>query len=343
MKIHEKHLDDAAARGIITAEQLAALLAFLRSRPDTGPAFNFTNLLYYFGGLVAIGAMTLFMNLGWEEFGGWGIFWISLAYAAAGLLLSRYFMKQGHAIPAGICATFVVALTPLAIYGLQQANGWWPDDTVYQDYHRVIQWHWIYLELGTLAAGSIMLWRFRYPFSVMPVAVTLWYMSMDVAAMLMADEFDWEFRAFVSMWFGLATVLLAFWVDLRSRHSGDFAFWLYIFGVMAFWGGLSSQESDSELNKLLYFCINIGLIAIGAVLVRKVFVVFGAIGSALYLGHLADKVFADSWMFPIVLAAIGLLIVYCGLLWSRHEAAITRILRSGLPLPLRQLVEARHD
>ena len=342
MKIREEHLSVAAARGIITEEQLQALLAFLKSRPDTGPAFSFTNLLYYFGGLIAIGAMTLFMNLGWEEFGGWGIFSISLVYAAIGLLLSRYFMRQGHAVPAGICATFVVALTPLAIYGLQVANGWWPDDTAYRDYHRYIKWHWIYLELGTLAAGSVMLWRFRYPFSMMPVAVTLWYMSMDVAAMLMVDDFDWEFRAFVSMWFGLATILLAFWVDLRSRQSGDFAFWLYIFGVLTFWSGLSLQESDSEVSKFLYFCINIGLLACGAVLVRKVFVVFGALGAALYLWHLADRIFADSWMFPIVLTAIGLTIVYSGLVWSRHAVAISRFLRAGLPAEFRELLERRH-
>src|SRR5690606_29794226 len=31
--------------------------------------FNFVHVLYYFGGLLAIGAMTLFMNLGWELFG----------------------------------------------------------------------------------------------------------------------------------------------------------------------------------------------------------------------------------------------------------------------------------
>ena len=33
-----------------------ALRAFLESRADIGPTFNFTNLLYYFGGLIAIGA-----------------------------------------------------------------------------------------------------------------------------------------------------------------------------------------------------------------------------------------------------------------------------------------------
>ena len=31
--------------------------------PAAGPAFGFVNVLYYFGGLVAIGAMSLFMTL----------------------------------------------------------------------------------------------------------------------------------------------------------------------------------------------------------------------------------------------------------------------------------------
>ena len=121
MKITRKNLDDAVGENIITAEQADKLHAYLTSVPGAGPAFNFTNVLYYLGGLIAIGAMTLFMNLGWESFGGWGIFFISLAYAGIGLKLTDKFRQSGHAVPAGICATFAVALTPLAIYGLQQA------------------------------------------------------------------------------------------------------------------------------------------------------------------------------------------------------------------------------
>ena len=159
--------------------------------------------------------------------------------------------------------------------------------------------------------------------------------------MLMVDSYDWQFRAFVSMWFGLATILLAFWVDIRSRESGDFAFWLYIFGVIAFWGGLTSQDSDSEFAKFLYFCTNIGLIIVGAVIVRHVFVIFGAFGVAAYLSHLAGTVFEDSWMFPVALASIGLLVVYGGLLWHRHQDRLTRRLRARLPQPIRELIESR--
>lgn len=173
MNLTKKNLESAVTEKIISQGQADRLVDFLKALPSTGPSFDFTHILYYMGGLVAIGAMTLFMNMGWENFGGWGIFFISLAYAGIGLKLTNNFQRKGHAIPAGICATFVVALSPLAIYGIQQAMGWWPDDTTYREYHRYIKWHWIYLELGTLAVGAIIARLYRYPFLLMPIAVTL--------------------------------------------------------------------------------------------------------------------------------------------------------------------------
>jgi hypothetical protein len=341
MKITRLQLQQAAEQQLIEPGQVGPLFDFLSSRNKDQPLFDFTHVLYYLGGLVAIGAMSLFMTLGWERFGGWGIFFICLAYAGVGLKLAGHFERLGHVIPAGICATFVIALTPLAIYGLQQAMGWWPDSTAYRDYHRYIKWHWLYLELGTLAMGIVLAWRYRYPFMMMPLAVTLWYLSMDLVVMLAGGYGDFILRAQISMAFGLVMTLIAFWVDMRNRSQRDFAFWLYIFGVLTFWGGLSSQHSDSELAKFLYFSINLAMIGIGAVLLRRVFVVFGAIGSAGYLGHLASTVFRDSWLFPISLTLIGLGIIYLGILWQKNEQAIGMRLRARLPMELRHLLTER--
>ncbi|SET72475.1 MULTISPECIES: DUF2157 domain-containing protein [Marinobacter] len=343
MKITRKHLNDAVSEQILTSQQADRLYDFLGQQPGVGPAFNLTNVLYYLGGLIAIGAMTLFMNLGWEAFGGWGIFFISLLYAGVGLLLTGRFRSMDLAIPAGICATFVVALTPLAIYGLQLALGVWPDDSVYRDYHRYIRWHWLYMEMGTLAVGVVLAWIYRYSFMIMPIAVTLWYLSMDVAAMLMTGYYDFQFRALFSMYFGLLMTLTAFWVDFRSRSTADYAFWLYIFGVLTFWGGMTAQDSSSELSRFLYFSINLLMITIGVVIVRRVFVVFGALGVCFYLGHLAWEVFEDSWFFPMALTAIGLLIIYLGVLWQKNEEPISRKARSVLPAGLRELLAARSD
>lgn len=343
MKITKQHLDDAVGENILTAEQAENLHLYLQSLPSVGPSFDFTHVLYYLGGLVAIAAMTLFMNLGWVSFGGWGVFFIALAYAGLGLKLTTHFQAKGYAIPAGICATFTVALTPLGIYGLQQALGFWPDQSSYQDYHRYIKWHWLYMELGTLLVGTLVAWRYKYPFLIMPLAVTLWYMSMDIAAMLTASRADFEFRSLVSMYFGLVMVLLAFWVDFRVKGKADYPFWLYLLGVMAFWGGLTAQSSDDELSKLIYLGINLLMLGIGVVLVRKVFVVFAAIGICFYLGHLAFDLFKDSWLFPIALSVIGLVIIYLGVLWQKNETAISQKLRSLLPNQVQHFLNAKRN
>ena len=42
-------------------------------------------------------------------------------------------------------------------------------------------------------------------------------------------------------------IVVAWTVDVRSR--GDLAFWLHLFAMLAFWGGLTAMESDSHLSK----------------------------------------------------------------------------------------------
>ena len=90
MELSRSHLEDAARHGVIAPNQVQALWAFLSEGTADTPSFRLTHILYYLGGLIAIGAMTLFMTLGWERFGGWGLFFIAIAYAAAGLRSLRW-------------------------------------------------------------------------------------------------------------------------------------------------------------------------------------------------------------------------------------------------------------
>jgi hypothetical protein len=349
MQITRAALDEAEAKGLLSKGQGLALWTFLVEREQETPSFRPAHILYYLGGLIAIGAMTLFMTLGWERFGGMGLLLISVAYCAIALALTEFLLGRVRlALPAGITAALAVAMVPLAVYGAQHLLGLWPaDDPVkagYRDYHTRIDWRWLIMEFATLAAGAIALWRYRLPFMVMPVAVTLWYMSMDLTPFLFggdAASLYSDRRKLVSVGFGGAMTLIAFWVDWRSLRSKDFAFWLYVFGVLTFWGGLTSMDSNSELGKFLYGCINLLLIALGAALSRRVFAVFGGIGVALYLGHLSHTVFKDSMLFPVALTAIGLLVIAAGVYWQRHEAIIGAWLRSFLPAAVRELVEHR--
>lgn len=308
------------------------------------PKFGFVNVLYYFGGMVAISAMTLFMTIGFESMGAAGLLAIGLAYIVACLKVADHFTGKALPVPAGLLATLAVVLVPLVVWSVQSLAGLWPPggSGTFQAYYTIVNWRWMTLEFATLAAGVVMLWRYRLPFMVMPVAVTVWYMSMDIAnALMQTNGFDWQFTRDVSVVFGIGTVALAMWVDVRTRLSHnhawqqDFAFWLYLFGATMFWCGLSLQDSNNEVGKFLYALLNVALVFGGAAIGRRVFTVYGALGVAMYLGHLSYQVFRNSMMFPFALTLIGLGVVWLGVWWQRHEAAIHSRLSGFVPMGLR--------
>ncbi len=313
--------------------------------------FSFSHVLYYFGGLLTIGAMSLFMTLGWEVLGPWGSAALAAGYLALAWKVASHLKARALPIPAGILATLAVCLVPLLVWSVQVGLGLWPEggSEHFGSFHQRIDWRWLMLELSTLAAAVTMLRLMKLPFMVMPVAVTLWYLNMDVAHLLMQkDGFDWAFTRDVSLVFGLATCALAVWVDLRTRLATqaddrqDFAFWLYVLGTLMFWAGLSLRESDSEWSKLAYAAINVVLVFWGAAIGRRVFTVFGGLGVAIYLGHLSSRVFQDSLGFTFALTLLGLGVVALGVWWQRHEQAIHARLAQWLPAVLKPLGPSVH-
>jgi len=151
----------------------------------------------------------------------------------------------------------------------------------------------------------------------------------------------WELRKKISLAFGLIMVLFAFFVDLRSRHSKDYAFWLYLFGLLTFWGALTSMSSGGLAGKLVYLGINLAMVFVAAILGRRVFAVFGGIGVVLVLSNLSWGIFKNSFAFVAVLTLLGFALIATGVWWSKREAEIVAKVRAFLPRDLRELLEAR--
>src|SRR5215475_14792460 len=144
MHIERTQLESAAQRGIISEAQVGALWTFLEAERAGSPQFSFNHLLYYLGGMVAIGGISAFVTLGWETLGGMGLLLVALAVMTAAAWLTHYFVTdQKLAIPAGLMAALIVAATPLAIYGLQRTLGYWEFRTPYRSYHTHVDWRWI--------------------------------------------------------------------------------------------------------------------------------------------------------------------------------------------------------
>lgn len=330
----------AAGQGMITTEQAEELWNGLLSRRSAKGAFDLAHLAYYFGAFIVISAMGWFMTLGWERFGGLGIFLISTVYAICFIVAGRtLWFKQNLRVPGGLLFTLAVWMTPLAIYGIERMLGFWPlsDPGRFRDFHEWIRGSWILMELGTVLAGLVALRLVQFPFLTFPIAFALWYMSMDLTPIIAhTSYFTWEQRLWVSAIFGAVILICAYVVDRRSDE--DYAFWLYLFGLLAFWGGLSLMESGSQLKKFLYCLINVGLMLLSVLLGRKVFMVFGALGVFGYLGYLSWDVFQNSLMFPFVLTIIGLALIYLGIKYQKNQQRIARFLVGMVPPAWRKLL-----
>lgn len=343
--IDQSDLEAALEAGLLERSQLDRLLAFLdeRDAPPRPARFDFSHILWYAGALIIIGAMGLFSTLAFEQMGGKALTVTALIYALiATVTAHRLWNRPGLRVPAGLLIAVAVSMTPLAIYGVQAAFGLWPtgfdEPDRYGDFYDWIKASWIYMEVGTILVGAIALRVYPFPFIAAIIAIALWFMSMDLTPwFFQGDNWNWQARQDVSMWFGLALMLVAGALDLRQWAAGDFAFWLHLCGIVAFWGGLTLHDSDSEIAKAIYCLINVALVMLAIFLMRRVYAVFGAIGIAAYLGHLADDVFAESLLFPIALSAIGLAIIAGGIFYFRQRSQIVAWLATNLPPAVQKL------
>jgi hypothetical protein len=246
-------------------------------------------------------------------------------------------------VPGGLLIAIAVSMAPLAVYGIQEELGWgkFGKPGTVHDFYIWIRGSWIFMEVATVMAGAAALRFFRFPFIVAIIAVALWFMSMDLTPWVFnVSHFDFEMRRKVSVGVGFAVVAIAWIVDYRSRN-GDFAFWLHLFGLMAFWGGITAAADATEAGRAIYCLFNVGLLLVSVVLMRRVYAVFGALGITLYLGHLASVVFKNSLWFPFALSTIGIAVIAAGLIYHRKQGAIAAWFAAHLPPAILRLRPTR--
>lgn len=342
-------LMDAADLGLLHYGQVDPLLHFLEERLARHKAakarFGSARLLFSLGCMLTIGACAL---LGVIVVRKWGIpvlLDLSLIYILFTLTLAVWLDMRGKPAAASVFAVTMVALVPVAMYALQQVMGFWnetPNAALYRDVHHWMDWRWLLIEMAALSAGSITLWRFKYGVLVVPVAVAAFYMGMDIVPALLMQGSDaglfspagWELRQRISVAYGVLVLAMALVVDVRSRRTVDYAFWLYLCGLTALFGGLASMDGGGAGGKLFYLALSIAFIVAGAVLGRRMFAVFGAAGAAAALASLSWSLYRDSFALAGIAVLLALALAIGTLWWRKNEHWMHAKLHALLPRSL---------
>jgi hypothetical protein len=343
MQIEREDLDAAVAKQILAVEQAAALWKHLEDAHPAKARFTGLNVAYYFGALVVIAAMGWLMTLGFQAMGPWAVCLIAIAYALVFIRFGNK-LQADLPIPAGLLYTMAVCMTPLAVWGLERGSGFWPasDPGNYRDFFPFIRASWIWMEAATVVSALFALRQMKFSFLVAPAAVALWFMSMDLAAYLSGQGSSWNLPLArnVSLVFGLGMLFIAYLADRRTE--ADLSFWLYLFGMTALWGALSSMDSGSQLRRFLYCLLNIFFIVVSVALRRRVFLIYGALGVNAYLVTLAWRVFENSVLFPFALTALGLGVIWIAVKYQRNRVQIDLWLASLIPESLKAMLPHAH-
>ena len=186
--------------------------------------------------------------------------------------------------------------------------------------------------------------QFKNSFLMLIVAITTWYFSLDFSS-LIADKIHlvnnfWNFKAKMSIIFGILLVGLAIRFDLKDKKL-DLGFWLYIFGAILVWSGgsyflLDAMKIDSKL--LFYILFNLGFLLFGVFIRRDIFLVLSGIGFFIIFNRLG-LLFFGWWLFPFVMSLIGFGIIYLGRVWAKNEEEISNKFLTLLPSNLKSFFE----
>ena len=325
-KDFKKAVDDK----IISQEEAEKLFSYFKIQNK----FKFSNVLAYFGGIVLISSMTISYSAMLPPIGG---FLIILGYMIGVYLLAK---QTTNEIIQNILSTFLVSLSPLLCYYILKLLG--IEISFYRGYHYIVSYEWLIMEIFTMITAFFIYKQFKNSFLMLPIAVTTWYFSLDFSS-LIADKLHlvsnfWDFKAKMSIFFGILLVSLAIRFDLKDRKL-DLGFWLYIFGAILIWSGGSYFLLDMKIDfKLLFYILfNLVFLLFGVFIRRNVFLVLSGIGFFIIFNRLG--LLFGWWLFPFVMSLVGFGIIYLGRIWAKNEEEISNKFLNFLPNNLREFFE----
>lgn len=355
---------EAVRRGIITGEQSEAILQ-LALEQSSEQAFNqnsiqaeetplpvaaFTKnitgltVTYYFGGLLTIIALIWFGSEAFKQYNTLGLFIVSITYFA-GFFTAGHIMynKKGLAIPGGLLLTATVPLIALIVFCIQDFSGVWKGTApgVHFIWYEWIKNGWFVMETVSVALTLFLLYKYDFPFLTVPLIFAFGFLTIDLAALLFGNmaalTSHWR-----EIWLFLAALLLLCGYFLDKKPGKDFAFWFYFFGSINLLPGLHFRYNAGDLYQFAVFLISLGFIVLSVPFRRRVFLVYGVVGSYIYIIYLAEKVFRDSLFFPLFLTILGLGIIALGVAYTRNKDKVNSFVMGIFPPGLSRFLPPEH-
>ena len=342
IRIDKKLLAGAVAEEVLTQTQASALQKKLKEQVESQR--NPVYFLSGFGGLLILLAVIPFVGhyFDFDLRQGSGVLVTALVYAIMGTSCAEYYWRKGLHGATKILLLLVAGLiVPLGVYGLQGVllSALGASEVLWEN---VWAWTPAHASTATILACLFFIRRYRYPVLLFIPPIALLTIATNVIVEAGSDTLSGTF--YVAMIFFFLTYGLTLWLEYHRKLKPDWGFWLYAsssFMLYIAFPGACSVYVSSFLPTLLYPVACLMLAGLGLVFAEKIFVAFGLIGVYLYLGYALGEFFVGSFVFPLVLIALGLLAIFLAVYWRKHQEAIHVKVMGILPAPIHKFLEYR--
>lgn len=270
-------LEAAAAAGIIAADRVDPLYAFLRARATEAAAprpsgeedlrfiRNFHDVFLAIGiGLLSIGMIVAVLTIASRRGGDFsaiaaliGLFWLGAALVI--WVLAEFFARRRRLfLPAiALCLSFVffVPASAFCLYGAGVGVSDWSNGPAAAGLDRLV-WQArlmpAVVALSALGAAGLFYWRFRLPFSMGAIG-SAGALAFGAVLFAAAPQQVWEARVVVMFAAGVALFLAGVWFDARDPARGmrfsDNAFWLHVAAAPLILNGALALADVAELGR----------------------------------------------------------------------------------------------
>lgn len=330
MSITRGDLEELVESGVVDRATAARIQEWVDRRPESSRLrFDLAHAAYYLGAVVILFAMGWFTIESWQRYGGWSVAGIAVIYAGIFVILGESLWRRGWRTPGGLLLTAAIGMTPLFGFGVLEGLGLWPgrDTMSPESYWSAINGHRLTLHLATAAAALLAMRLRPFAFHAAVLGAALLFLATDLGTLVLPAT-ALHHRETVTLAAGLALIAVTYLVDHRTRE--DYAFWLYLAGLVAFMFGAVSEIRET----VVFGAISLLFMFISVVIRRRAFMVVGAMGLFLYLTHLAAETFRDSLIFPVALSLIGLGFILGGVAYARRQDRVVGWLMDRLPAGL---------
>lgn len=345
----DQFLQRALARGLIDAGQHASLTALAAESPspsrEVPRGFNWVTVAYALAALLVVFAGGWFLAQRWLTLGPAGVLGIVVTYAVAAAAASIWLERRDFNEAAGVAALVAVSLTPVAVWALESLSGIWPAESWGQPYYTYYPAaeasRWLVAELATILAALCVLRVRPWTAVVIPLAVALFGLVMHLPRAIGIDM-----TPVLERWMQLTgAVVVCCIADLTDRLAprgsapgrGDVAFPLWSVGLATLGFAIISFWPTAGALRHAVPMVGVAAIVVSLMIGRKTHLLFGVVVIFMYLMYLAGEVFRSTAFFPIVLASLGIALLFATVWLQRRFPALatrlggTRNARGGLP------------